>query len=114
MTRCDWAACSQPATAHEDGYLHCADHLTEHRAYRAQRDCTGCFLPFTPSRPNIRQCDHCRRVRLDRRPTAGKRTTGQRAGAGKRRVIDSPANRCRTCGEWRWSQQACGVCQVAA
>lgn len=31
VNRCDWAACSLPAYAWEDGYYHCADHLLEHR-----------------------------------------------------------------------------------
>lgn len=111
---CDWAACDGAAVAFIDGYRHCAPHLAEHRALHAERDCTGCFLPFTPARPNIRQCDNCRRVRVDRRPTAAKRTPGPRSDAGKRRDVDSPMNRCRCCGEWRWGRQACAVCVVAA
>lgn len=110
--RCEWAGCQADAAAFEDGYAHCAPHLAEHRNEHRERTCTGCFLSFTPARPNIRQCDNCRRVRVDRRPTARLRT--KRSDAGRRRDIDGPLNRCRTCGEWRYSRQVCQVCAVAA
>ena len=47
---CDWAACHDPATTREDGWLHCARHLHSHRTDTYP----DAFATY--GRPNAAQC----------------------------------------------------------
>lgn len=106
MTRCSWAACSEPAVATVQGWAMCSPHRRDHYALEAEAaraQCVSCFLPFTPARARVRRCDACR---------AAAARASQRSDAGKRKAPDSAIRRCTGCGEWRYSRTPCDVCDL--
>lgn len=53
MTRCDWAACTAPATQYDGEFHHCTQHYRDHLAF--EREDSGRLAKYDPKRDTRRQ-----------------------------------------------------------